>query len=314
MESKQIAAPVLLLMFNRYEDTKRVFDKIRLAKVPKLYLACDGPREGNARDLEEQAKIKQLPQKVDWDCEVHTLFRDKNMGCGRGVSSAITWAFEHEDRLIILEDDCVPSMPWFSFCNHCLEKYKDDTRVWTINGRSQHENDPSFHGYDYTFTIYTHSAGWATWKRVWDGFDIHIPYLNQFLKEGAFKNITGSRKEQKALYNMCIKPFKKNPKYYLTSWATPFDFYLLSHGGLAITPRENLIKLYGMIGTHSNGLQGYVFDFQASENYTFDKEPLFVIPNADYNKVHLNKHILRMKRMRYSPSNIMRYLKKIFKQ
>ena len=196
MDNKIIEAPVLLIMFNRYEETKMVFDKLREAKVKSLYMVCDGPREGNVTDVKEQEKLKQLPSLVDWECEVHTLFREKNMGCGRGVSSAITWAFENEDRLIILEDDCVPSMPWFAFCNHCLEKYKNDTRVWTINGRSQNENDPSFHGYDYTFTIYTHSAGWATWKRVWDGFDIKIPYLDQFMEEGGFCNITGSKKER----------------------------------------------------------------------------------------------------------------------
>lgn len=306
-------APVLLIMFNRYDDTKMVFDKLREAKVKTLYFVCDGPREGNTKDIEEQKKLKQLPEMVDWECNVHTLFREKNMGCGRGVSSAITWAFENEDRLIILEDDCVPSLPWFAFCNHCLEKYKNDTRVWTINGRSQNENDPSFHGYDYTFTIYTHSAGWATWKRVWEGFDIKIPYWNQFLKEGGFRNITGSKKEQQVLEKMLVNPFRKNPNYYLTSWATPFDLYMVSHGGLAITPRENLIHLFGQVGTHSTGEDSYIYDIPASEFFTFGNEPLFVIPNVDYNKAHLEKHILRMKGCRFTPAKIVNKIKKILR-
>ena len=312
MENKVKEAPVLLIMFNRYDETKMVFDKLREAKVKTLYLVCDGPREGNTKDIEEQKKLRQLPEMVDWECEVHTMFREKNMGCGRGVSSAITWAFENEDRLIILEDDCVPSLPWFTFCNHCLEKYKNDTRVWTINGRSQNENDPSFHGYDYTFTIYTHSAGWATWKRVWDGFDIKIPYMGQFFKEGGFRNITGSKLEQKVLEDRFVRPFKKDPNYYLTSWATPFDFYLLSHGGLAITPRENLIQLYGMYGTHSKGKRTYVYDFKASETFTFDKEPLFIIPNVDYNKVHLEKHILRMRGKKTVFTKVANRVKRLF--
>jgi hypothetical protein len=312
MDNKVKEAPVLLIMFNRYDETKMVFDKLREAKVKTLYFVCDGPREGNVKDIEEQKKLKQLPEMVDWDCDVHIMFREKNMGCGRGVSSAITWAFENEDRLIILEDDCVPSLPWFAFCNHCLEKYKNDTRVWTINGRSQNENDPSFHGYDYTFTIYTHSAGWATWKRVWDGFDIKIPYMEQFMKEGGFSNISGSRLEQKTLEKLFVAPFRKNPNLYLSSWATPFDFYFLSNGGLAITPRENLIKLYGMVGTHSSGVSNtFVYDIRASESFTFDKEPLFVIPNVDYNKAHLNGHILRMKREKYSFGHFLKKIKSL---
>ena len=137
--------------------------------------------------------------------------------------------------------------------------------------------------------------------------------MNQFLLEGGFRNITGSKLEQKALYNMCIKPFKKNPNYFLTSWATPFDFYLLSHAGLAITPRENLIKLYGMSGTHSSGSHSYVYDFEASETFTFDKEPIFIIPNYEYNQVHLKKHILRMRFYRYTFSNIIRKLKELLR-
>ena len=311
MENIEKEAPVLLIMFNRYDETKKVFDKIREAKVKSLYFVCDGPREGNKKDLEEQIKLKKLPEMVDWECEVHTLFRSINMGCGRGVSSAISWAFENEDRLIILEDDCAPSLPWFKFCNHCLEKYKNDTRVWTINGRSQNENDPSFHGYDYTFTIYTHSAGWATWKRVWDGFDIKTPYMGQFLKEGGFRNITSSKKEKKVLEDMLVNPFKKNPNYYLSSWATPFDFYMISNGGLAITPRENLIQLYGQIGTHSIGKNSYIYEIPASEKFTYDKEPLFVIPNVEYNKVHLEKHILRIRGGKNTIAKIFEKIKKI---
>ena len=71
---------------------------------------------------------------------------------------------------------------------------------------------------------------------------------------------------------------------------------MLSHGGLAITPRENLIHLYGMIGTHSVGNRSSIYDIKASETFTFDKEPIFIISNVDYNKVHLEKHILKMRK------------------
>jgi hypothetical protein len=292
-----IEAPVLLLMFNRYEDTKQVFDKIREAKIKKLYLACDGPRKGNQRDLDEQAKLRLLPKLVDWDCEVHTLFRESNLGCGRGVSSAISWAFEHEDRLIIMEDDCVPSLPWFTFCNHCLEKYKADTRVWTINGRSQNEKDLSFGNLDYVFSIYHHCWGWATWKRVWDGFDLNNTEYERFKNEGGFENVCRT-KEEVELLTMKFDQVFSNPKLTLSSWAFPFDLYCMSNRGLAITPRENLSQNVGKDGTHSSSKQqamGNVFyGLIASETYTFNREPLFVVANAKYDYVHFTKHIKPM--------------------
>ncbi len=313
-----VESPVLLLTFNRADNARKVFEKIREAKVKKLYFACDGPRPGNARDLEERKKLIQLSQEVDWDCELHTLFREENLGCGLGVSSSITWAFENEDRLIIMEDDCVPSLPWFAFCDYCLEKYKDDTRIWTINGRSQNENDPSFFGYDYTFSIYYHCWGWATWKRVWQGFDIRTPWLGQFMKEIGFRNIAESKKERKLFASIYGRRLLRNPEYYKSSWATPFGSYVAANGGLAITPRENLIHNIGMEGAHSEGINPkklpIYYRLQASETYTFDKEPIFITSNAEYNRVHLLKHMLPMGRRHITLKAIVRKLKKMYKQ
>jgi len=303
---------VLLLTFNRAENAAKVLDTIREAKVAKLYISNDGPRAGNTKDAEARSKIQEMVKTIDWDCEVHTLFFDENMGCGRAVSSAITWAFTNEDRLIILEDDCVPSRPFYELCDYCLEKYKDDNRVWTINGRSQHENDPAFHGYDYTFSLYGHCWGWATWKRVWEGFDITTPYIEQFLKEGGMKNVFHTKKEARLATKMYIEPILHNPMYYKSSWATPFGIYLFSNRALTITPRLNLIHNIGMEGDHSNVKSKkipYYYTLQASETYTFNNEPLFVLSNADYCNSHYEKHMHKMYLKRYSISRVFRAFK-----
>lgn len=124
---------VLLITFNRSDNTREVFRQIKQAKIKKLYVANDGPREGNENDVIEREKIKLLLQEIDWDCELHTLFQEKNLGCGWGPATAITWAFENEDRLVVLEDDCVPALAFFPFCNEMLERYKDDNRIWRIS-------------------------------------------------------------------------------------------------------------------------------------------------------------------------------------
>ena len=36
-------------------------------------------------------------------------FSDKNMGLKNRVSSGIDWVFDHCDKAIILEDDCIPN-------------------------------------------------------------------------------------------------------------------------------------------------------------------------------------------------------------
>ena len=48
--SGSLKTAVLFLVFNRLETTTKVFEKIRQVKPSRLYVAGDGPREGNEAD------------------------------------------------------------------------------------------------------------------------------------------------------------------------------------------------------------------------------------------------------------------------
>src|SRR6185312_8069966 len=115
---------VLFIIFNRPETTRRVFDCIRDAQPPRLYIAADGPRRLKTGEPDLCADTREIVKTIDWDCEVKTLFRDENLGCKNAVSSAIDWFFAHEEEGIILEDDCLPAKSFFNFCDTLLEKYR----------------------------------------------------------------------------------------------------------------------------------------------------------------------------------------------
>lgn len=301
-------SPVLLITFNRPHETKEVLKKIKEAKIRKLYIAKDGARKGNEDDIEASKQIENLiNDHIDWDCEVHKRFLTENHGCGYGVSSAISWAFTDEDRLIILEDDCVPSLPFFGFCNYNLEKYKNDARVWTINGRSHHSNDYNFN-YDYLFSQYFHSHGWATWKRVWGNFDIKMPENDNFLKDGGFYNVFFSKKEA-TMFNKKFEKHFTNQTLVRHSWAYPFFYYVCSNRGLSITPSKNLIHNIGYEGVHSNGRVTYLHKIEACEDYSINDEPLFVLPDRKYDYLHYKKHMKRI----MGGSIFVRNLKKLSK-
>jgi len=89
--SEKYPAPVLFLIFNRLGSASRVFNAIREARPTRLYIGCDGAREDRLGEAEIVGQVRLLAEKVDWPCEVKTLFRDKNLGCKAAVSSAITW-------------------------------------------------------------------------------------------------------------------------------------------------------------------------------------------------------------------------------
>ncbi|MBV5343931.1 nucleotide-diphospho-sugar transferase, partial [bacterium] len=103
--------PVLLVIFNRPDTTLKVMEAIRKYQPKMLYVASDGARAEKHGEKEIVQNTRDLVlQNVDWPCEVKTVFREENIGCGYGVSSAITWFLEHEEMGIILEDDCQASL------------------------------------------------------------------------------------------------------------------------------------------------------------------------------------------------------------
>ena len=134
--------PILFIVFNRPELTRTVFDSIRQVKPAKLFIASDGPREDKIGEKEKVKQVREIVNNLDWDCEVKTLFRKVNFGCGQAVSSAINWFFENVEAGIILEDDCLPTSSFYYFVNRCLittlmiiESMRSQVRIFLKNGK-----------------------------------------------------------------------------------------------------------------------------------------------------------------------------------
>lgn len=136
MTNKNYSVPILFIVFNRPDPTQQVFEKIRQIRPQQLFIAADGPRENQPDDKINCAQVRAIINRIDWDCQVQTLFSEKNLGCGKAVSNAITWFFEHVEEGIILEDDCVPDVSFFDFCKAMLEQYRNNPHVMMISGTS----------------------------------------------------------------------------------------------------------------------------------------------------------------------------------
>ncbi len=184
--------PVALILFNRAETTARVFAEIARAKPKKLFLIADGPRPHVTTDAEKCAAARAVVATVDWDCEVHRKFSDNNLGCGMCPATGLNWVFEHVDRTIVLEDDCVPDPSFFPFCGEILERYLNDERVMHVAGNN-FQGGRRFGDASYFFSRHNIClGGWATWARAWQNYDIELkrwpalrdtPWLNYLVGE-----------------------------------------------------------------------------------------------------------------------------------
>ena len=170
----KLNCPVLFLVYNRLETTKKVFNVIKKVKPARLYISSDGPKLEKVNESKIINDIREfILSNIDWDCKVYKLFQKNNLGCKHAVSNGINWFFENENFGIILEDDCLPNQSFFFFCEAMLEKYALDKRINMITGTSYLPEDININ-VDYFFSKYFPIWGWATWKDRWNKYDINM--------------------------------------------------------------------------------------------------------------------------------------------
>jgi hypothetical protein len=242
-------APLLFLVFNRPDITRRTFEAIRAAKPPRLYVAADGPRPDRDGEVEDCAKVRLIATDVDWPCEVYTLFQETNLGCGLGPLRGIDWFFEHESEGIILEDDILPLPSFFPYCDQLLERYRDDERVGMISGCnlvSEHFSPQE----SYFFSRYINISGWASWRRAWEQYDVEMGAWPAWRDRGGLRSVSdGNRFFESSWRRVFDRTYKGGVDWWDYQWFFAFWY----RGMLAAMPARNqtLNAGFGPGATHT---------------------------------------------------------------
>lgn len=247
--------PVLMIFFNRPESFSKVFEQVRIVKPKTLILAQDGPR--NEEDIPKIEACRKVVENIDWECEVIKDYSAVNLGCGVRPKSAIDLALSKFERVIILEDDCVPSSTFFNYCDQLLARYQNDERIAYISGLN-HFEIWDCGNYDYFFSRAAAIGGWATWRRAWTCFyDYYAEGINDEYRLRLYKQQVGNKTvyEQRLLSLQQANNSAKNGKK-LSYWDTQWGFAEFTQNMLAIVPRVNQICNIGVGGdsTHAKTL------------------------------------------------------------
>lgn len=236
----KFSTPILFLIWNRPDRTRRVFEKIKEIKPRVLYIAADGPREGVESDIKNCIDTRKIVSKINWNCSVKKKYSDSNNGLKKSVSESISWFFNENSEGIILEDDCLPDVSFFNFCSAMLKRYRHNKKVMHVSG-DNFQPLKFWNAKSYYFSKYPHIWGWATWRRAWKTYDVNISSWPQFKKS---KNL------YKTLNNYWERLF----------WATIFDAVFVNkintwdyqwvlnvwrNNGVAINPGVNLVSNIG---------------------------------------------------------------------
>jgi hypothetical protein len=240
IQSELFDTPILFIIFNRIDTAQQVFNTIRQQKPKYLYVAADGPRKNVPGELEKCRQTREIIQQVDWDCELKTLFRDENLGCGKSVSSSITWFFEQVEQGIILEDDCLPHPDFFLYCQELLEKYKDNEQIMFIGG-SNFQGGIKRGNASFYFSAFNHVWGWASWKTSWKKYRFDLSTISQQQYEEAIRHYFSDV----SIIRHWKHILKLSKKLSLDTWDYQYAFSIWLNKGLSIIPNENLVSNIG---------------------------------------------------------------------
>lgn len=275
---------VLILFFNRPDSLRALFEQVRKARPARLFLYQDGPR--GPQDLPALEACRKVVETIDWPCEVYRKYNDKNSGCDPSNYLSQKWAFSISDKVIVLEDDDIPSVSFFTFCKEMLDKYEDDPRISMVTGFNYDEVTPEM-PYDYFFTTTFSISGWATWRRVIDTWDEHYTWLDDTFNRQQLEDYIKERKYQQNFIDFCKYHRKLGKAYYETIYHAAIFF----NSGLCIVPRVNLVNNLGaqgegvhFSGTNATLPKAYrrIFEMKRHELDFPLRHPRYIIENVRY--------------------------------
>jgi hypothetical protein len=248
-----VTEPILIIGFNRPAHLKVLIDRLREIAPTQIYVALDGPRPDREGESEKVAACRELIHNIDWPCTVETNFQQTNLGCGLGVSTAITWFFEQVERGIILEDDIIPDPSFFPYCTELLDRYADDPSVFAISGcnfvPAEFQARPAE---SFRFSQVPHIWGWATWKDRWQLYSLDIagwreklPVHKLWTKSGG--NVPGT------VY--WAGTFELLARKEVDTWDGQLVYCSMVNNALTATSNVNLIQNIGFDGEATHTLE-----------------------------------------------------------
>lgn len=240
MKAYKVTSPILFLIFNRPDTTLQVFNRIKEVKPSRLYIAADGPRADKPQEEELCKQTRAILSEIDWECTVKTLYRPDNLGCKVAVSSALTWFFGQEEEGIVLEDDCLPAISFFYFCDQMLEKYRFDERIRHVSGCNL-QLGKTWGEASYYFAESTNIWGWASWSRVMKDYDPDMKCYDESEISQLFHQLFCDT----FLAELWVNIFKELKADKINTWDFQLAFLNYFNHGLSVNPNTNLVSNIG---------------------------------------------------------------------
>lgn len=244
--------PVILIAYKRARHTPQVLNALKEHDIKNLFVFCDGPK--NNDDLSDVYETRLLFQRIDWTNPT-IIEQDKNMGLANSIVTAVNYVFNEFDRMILLEDDCVPQEFFFDFIETCLNEYENNPEVFGISGYTVPVPESISKTYPYDAYFYPRIGcwGWATWKRAWQYFESNFAAAYKQALENDIDLAQGGT-DVPLMCQQMLNGTLKN------SWALYWTLSVYLNRGYYVYPTVSHIENIGMDGSGTHCTQTGRFD------------------------------------------------------
>lgn len=259
--------PLAVFLYNRPLHTRRALDAIsRLEGLEKidLFIYSDAAKHlGHAESVRE---VRAIAQEFAARHPARIIEREQNYGLARSIAGSVTELTQAFGRVIVLEDDLVPTPDFLRFMLEGLDRYEADEHVLQISGcllpGEVQQADGAF------FLPLTTTWGWATWKRAWSLFR-PLTLADRQLLDNDSDLRQRFNAEGSADY-VAMLDDRLNGRN--DSWGIFWWYAVAKERGLVLYPNRSLIWNGGFdaSGVHCGGLE----EFQAKAPLQFQRERL----------------------------------------
>ena len=255
MDGDFFEIPVVLFIFKR-DKAVEIIRRIKAVQPRKLYILADQGR--NDEEILQANKCRKLvEQEITWNCEVVKKYATHNIGVYENIGIGAKWVLERERWAIFLEDDNLPELSFFYFCEELLKKYENDTRILWICGTNYLGRYQSKCNDSYVFTKHMLPCGWASWSSKFPIFyDGELSLCSNSTVMGRISMQYCNKAVYKQYRNKWTREYERiqngeRPK----SWDYQMDLSIKANSLYGICPCNNLIKNIGVdkFSVHGGG-------------------------------------------------------------
>jgi hypothetical protein len=301
-------SPIVLFLYNRPEHTKITLDALASnaeASDSELFIFCDGLKSNRSEKDQENVKaVRLIAEEESRFRKVHVINRSRNLGLANSIIKGVTEVVNQFGRVIVLEDDIVPSKGFLKYMNEALNLYEYEDKVGCIHAWN----------YDLDTTQFEHSTfflrgadcwGWATWKESWKLFNPNGKFLLDKIKSNELQysfNRNGTHSFVEMLENQIIK---KND-----SWAIRWHASLFLNDCYCLHPVKPLVLNIGLDGSGTHC--GHHKLEQTFENHIINLHKIDIKESDTFYKAFKSYQFLKTKKSKWTM--LKHFLKKSFLQ